>query len=190
MPDPVPLQSQPAGVVLAEREGLAIAGIQARRGRVGELVERVRERFGLELLDGPKRVAAGPIAFVGIGPGKWLAVDAGGDPAFVAGLARDLAGVAAVVDQSDGHVLVRVTGAHARDALQKAVPLDLHPRAFGPGAAACTILAQIGVVLWQLDDAPGFEVAAPHSFMGSFRHALHFSAAEFGVATSSGAQSA
>jgi sarcosine oxidase subunit gamma len=154
-----------AGLALRERTGLGLASIQARRGRAGELARLVRERFGVELPEGPRRVAAGEVAFVGTGPGKWLAIlEPGAD--------LDLAGVAAVVDQSDAYAVVRAEGPAAREALQKLLPIDLHPRAFGPGDAAATSLGHIGVLLWQLDAVPCYEIAAPRSYAGSFCHAL------------------
>jgi len=33
--------------------------------------------------------------------------------------------------------------------LEKGCPVDLHPRAFGPGRAVSTTLARVPVVLWQ-----------------------------------------
>jgi heterotetrameric sarcosine oxidase gamma subunit len=154
-----------AGLALRERTGLGLASIQARRARTGELARLVRERFGVELPEGPKRVAAGEIAFVGTGPGKWLAI-------FEPGTDLDLAGVAAVVDQSDTYAVVHAEGPVAREMLQQRLPIDLHPRAFGPGDAAATSLGHIGVLLWQLDDAPSYEIAAPRSYAASFCHAL------------------
>jgi sarcosine oxidase subunit gamma len=152
-------------VTLRERTGLSLMSIQVRRGCIGELARLVRERFGVDLPSGPKRVVAGEVAFVGTGPGKWLAIaEHGADLAF--------AGVAAVVDQSDAWGVVRVEGPAAREALQKLLPIDLHPRAFGPGDAAATSLGHIGVLLWQLDAAPCYEIAAPRSYAGSFCHAL------------------
>ena len=44
-----------------------------------------------------------------------------------------LAAHAAIVDQSHGRTILRVTGPKVRDALAKGVPVDLHPRAFTDG---------------------------------------------------------
>ena len=121
--------------------------------------------FGFELPEAPKRVAAGNVAFVGTGPGKWLAISEHGAD-------LDLSGMAAVVDQSDAWGVMRVEGPAAREMLQQRLPIDLHPRDFGPGDAAATSLGHIGVLLWQLDDAPSYEIAAPRSYAGSFCHVL------------------
>ena len=84
-------------------------------------------------------------------------------------------------DQSDGRIILRVTGPRVRDALAKGVPIDLHPRAFRPGDAAITTVATIGVHLWQVDDAPTYELIVPRSFAVAFREWFDEAAAEFGI---------
>uniref|UniRef100_UPI00313BA8AC sarcosine oxidase subunit gamma n=1 Tax=Inquilinus sp. OTU3971 TaxID=3043855 RepID=UPI00313BA8AC len=102
------------------------------------------------------------------------------------GLVRELTeavgAFAAISDQSDGLAVLRMSGSRARDALIKGVGLDLHPRAFGPGDAAVTVIAHIGAQLWQLDDRPTYEIAIYRSFAGSLWRWLEASAAEFGCA--------
>jgi heterotetrameric sarcosine oxidase gamma subunit len=78
--------------------------------------------------------------------------------------------------------VLRIGGPRARAALAKGCPLDLHPRAFGPGDTAVTAIAHVGVQLWQLDDAPTYELAVPRSMAKSFWTWLSASAAEFGLA--------
>ena len=58
----------------------------------------------------------------------------------------------AAVDVSAQRTTVRLRGAHARDLLAKGCSLDLHPSAFGVGAAAQTMLGLAAVVLIPLDD--------------------------------------
>jgi sarcosine oxidase subunit gamma len=73
-----------------------------------------------------------------------------------------------------------ISGPRARDALAKGVAVDLHPRAFEAGHAAATLVAHIGVTLWQVDEAPTFHVCVPRAFSSSFWHWLLASAAEYG----------
>ena len=169
------------GVTVRPRDDLALARLIARKGRSGDLAAALRSRYGLDLPSTPKRVAQGGFAFIWSGPGQWLAVAEDGRD-----LARELAeaagAFAAVSDQGDGLAVLRVSGPRARDALIKGVGLDLHPRAFGPGDAAVTVIAHIGAQLWQLDDRPTYEIAAYRSFAGSLWRWLEASAAEFGCA--------
>ena len=71
----------------------------------------------------------------------------------------------AVTDVSSGYTLLSLSGPGARPALAQGCPLDLHPRAFGPGQAAGTHYFKASVWLWQVDDQPLFEVLVRRSFM-------------------------
>jgi methylglutamate dehydrogenase subunit D len=173
------------GVTVRPRDDLAMAKLIARKGRAGDLAAAIRARYGLDLPTTPKRVEQGGLAFIWSGPGQWLAVTESGRD-----LARELretvGAFAAVSDQSDGLAVLRVSGPRARDALIKGIGLDLHPRAFGPGDAAVTVIAHIGAQLWQLDDRPSYEIAIYRSFAGSLWRWLDASAAEFGCAVEAG----
>lgn len=170
-----------AGVVVRPCDDLAMARVIARKGRAGDLAAAVRARHGLDLPATPKRVEQGGLAFIWSGPGQWLAVAEDGRD-LPRELRETVGAFAAVSDQSDGLAVLRVSGPRARDALIKGVGLDLHPRAFGPGDAAVTVIAHIGAQLWQLDDLPSYEIAIYRSFAGSLWRWLEASAAEFGCA--------
>jgi len=182
----LPLTSAPGrGVVASDRDGLVIARLVARKDRLGPLTSRIRERFGLELPLQPTRVGANGFAFVGLGVETWLAVAAGGSAGgFTSSLREAVEDLAAVSDQTGGYAVLRLTGLRVRGALAKFIPLDLHARAFAPGAAASTSASHIPVTLWRLADGsdglPVFEIAAPRSYAGSFWHVVTESAAEFG----------
>lgn len=173
------------GVTVRPRDDLSLARVIARKGRADDLAAVIRSRYGLDLPTAPKRVTQGGLAFVWSGPGQWLAIAEDGRD-----LARELSeaigSFAAVSDQSDGLAVLRISGPRARDVLIKGVGLDLHPRAFGPGDAAVTVIAHIGAQLWQLDDRPGYEIAVYRSFAGSLWRWLEASAAEFGCAVEAG----
>lgn len=167
---------------LEVRHGLSLVSLQARRGAAKALRARLTDVLDLDPPKGPRRVAAGHVACIGIGPSKWLVTrEADEEGRLAAELAATLQGLAAVVDQSDAWLVARLAGPSARDALQKALPIDLHPRRFGPGDAACTVMARINVMLWQLDDRPAYEIATPRSYADSFVAALARSCAVGGL---------
>jgi sarcosine oxidase subunit gamma len=87
---------------------------------------------------------------------------------------------AAVVDQSDARLVLRLSGPRVRDVLAKGVPVDLHPKAFKPGDVASTLVAYVGVQIDMLDDAPTYQLMAPRSMAGTLWSWLAASAAEFG----------
>jgi len=74
---------------------------------------------------------------------------------------KSLAG-AAVVDQSDGWLLMRVEGAGARDMLMRLLPLDLRAASFGPGHVARSLAGHVPVIV--LGRRGGaFDLLAPRS---------------------------
>lgn len=171
-----------AGVTVAVRSNRALAMVMVRRNQLHALVGRVREVFGLELVNSPRCAIAGPICFAWAGPGQWLAMEERTDGVAFERRLRDALGpLASVSDQSDGRTVIQVGGVRARDALAKGVPIDLHPRAFRPGDAAVTIVAHVGANVLQVDETPTHEFVVGRSFAAAFLEWLINSAAEFGV---------
>lgn len=169
------------GLIIEERTDLALATVMARRGKEQDLKRAVAAAYGLDLPDAPRVVSKDGVSFAGISVHHWFA--AAQTPAendFVARL-RDLAiGLASITDQSDGRVVLRLSGNRVRDVLVKGVPIDLHPLSFRTGDVASTLVAHIGVQIEQLDERPTFQLMAFRSLAGSFWSWLTKSAAEFG----------
>jgi sarcosine oxidase subunit gamma len=175
------------GVTLGERVDVGIASLTARRGEAQRLGNAVRSAYGVVLPVGPTVASGHGVSFMGTAPGQWLAVSetlANGAPAV--DLASKLAGLASITDQSDGRAVVRISGPRARDVLAKGLPIDLHPKAFRPGDAATSVVSLIGVQLWQVDDAPTYDLAVFRGYAGSFWHWLTASAGEFGYVVEPG----
>jgi sarcosine oxidase subunit gamma len=165
-----------SGLTVREREGLSIASLSVRRGQRAALRDRVAAHLGIALPEDARRVTAGPIAAAGTGPGTWLLTrEQGGNP-FIGTLQSVLGNTASVVDQSDAYAVLRLSGPGLRETLSKLVPLDLHARAFRVGDVAATLAAQIGALLWRLEDdadgQPTFELGVARSMAASFWHAL------------------
>ena len=125
--------------------------------------------LGLALPLTPNTVAsAGDVAALWLGPDEWLIVaPAGGETALEAGL-RDALGPAhhSVVDVSANRVVLELSGPRTREILEAGCSIDLHPRAFGPGRCAGTLLARANVILWQLADGaePSYRLFVRPSF--------------------------
>jgi heterotetrameric sarcosine oxidase gamma subunit len=168
-----------AGVRIGPRTGLALASLSARKGCGAELREAVRAAFGAELPERPRVAHGDGVAFIWAGPESWLVLRQGDDlePAL-----RDALGAhASVTDQSDGRTVLRVAGPRARDLLAKGLPIDVHPRAFMPGDVALTLVAHLGVHLWQLDDTPSYDLAVLSGYARSLLAWMLESGAEYGV---------
>lgn len=169
------------GVTIAERRGLGIATLAARKGQAAAVKAAVKDAYGVDLPDNSRCVPGAQASFVGYGPGQWLAVSETlkGD-ALARDLAERLKGLASISDQHGGRTVLRLSGPRAREVLAKGLPIDLHPRAFGPGDAATSTISLMGVQLWQTDDAPAYDIALFRSVSESFWRWLTASAAEFG----------
>jgi methylglutamate dehydrogenase subunit D len=156
---------------LIRRHDAGIATVMARRG-IDEA--HVAELFGVPAMPVADTItAASGETIVGTGPSMWLVVmpDAARD--WADGLAFRLAGLASVSDQTGGYVQYLLCGPQARELLQKGAFIDLHPDSFRPGNAATTVIAHIGVILWQVDEAPSYHLALFRSFATSFESWFH-----------------
>ena len=162
------------------RETLTLASFAAFKGKKDQVKAAIRERYGVDLPDTPQRVEGKDIAFIWAGPDQWIAIaERGQDRDIEVELKPLLDGLSSIVDQSDARAVVRISGPPARDVLAKGVPIDLHPRAFKANNVAITHASHIGIIFWQIDDAPAYEIAMFRSFADSFTHWLLESSAEF-----------
>ena len=155
-----------ADLDISERHGLGLATIMARNHVDASAIGAA---LGLDLADGPMLTTNEELMLAGTGPGMWLAVRDDAPAYWAEGLAKILNGIASVSDQSGGTIIFRFSGADARELLQRGAFIDLHPSTFGPRSVATTVIAHIGVILWQRDEAPTFEVAVFRSYAASFR---------------------
>lgn len=170
-------------VSIETRDHLTLANLSAARGKRDSLQSAVKQAYNIELPAPGTSVEGKNLALVWSGPGQWLAVaERGAGRDLEHELKPILAGLASVTDQSDARAVIRVSGPRARNVLAKGVPVDLHPRAFRPGAVAITHASHIGVILWQLDAAPTYEFAMFRSYAQSFADWLEHSAAEYRIA--------
>ena len=166
------------GLTIVERTDVALASVIAKHGFM--LVNAVNTAFGVALPDGPRRATTGGVTFAGTGPDQWIASAEGAEAAgFAAKLRARIGPFAAVSDQSDSRLVLRLSGPRVRDVLAKGVPIDLHPKVFKPGDVAVTLIAYIGVQIDKLDEAT-YQLTAPRSMAASFWSWLAASAAEFG----------
>ena len=155
-----------AGVVLGE---VRFQGKLNLRGNPDDAAFRsaVTGAVGVEPPITPGTVAAVyDRAILWLGPDEWLIVTPTGDEtALRAALDAALAGLrASTVDVSDNYTTIRIGGPKARWVLAKGWPVDLHPKAFGPGRVVQSNLALTNVILRQTDDAPTYEILVRPSF--------------------------
>lgn len=158
-----------ADLAITPRDHLGIASVMARKGVDSEAIGTA---LNADMGGGPHAIFTGMRTVVGTGPGTWLVIEEAASPDYAEALTDALTGLASVSDQSSAYVVQRLSGSGARAVLQRGVALDLHPEVFRIGMAATTVIAHIGVILWQVDDAPTYDIATSRSYAGSFRHWL------------------
>ena len=101
-----------------------------------------------------------------LGPDEWLIVTPEGEQGTMAAALGEALGGRhiSIVDTTDARTMIRLHGAHARDVLMKGCPLDLHPRVFGPGQCAQTVVAKADVLVHQRDESPTYDIYVLCSF--------------------------
>jgi sarcosine oxidase subunit gamma len=174
-----------AGLRALRRDAVLLAAVATRAGGDEVLRGRLKERYGLDLPDGPRRSHGRAITAVGVATSAWLFVAEpfeGGE--FAVELGKILKGAASVVDQSSAYEVLRLSGPALRSVLAKGVALDFHADAFGRDAAAVTLVEQVRVILWRVDSGDELEldIAVPRSYFGAFWSWLTHSAASVGLA--------
>jgi sarcosine oxidase, subunit gamma len=131
---------------------------------------------------------SGSRSILWMGPDEWLVVappDA--RDSLPAALAGALEGQhAAAVEVGESMTVIALSGPRARDVLAKGCTIDLHPRVFDPGRVVRTLLAKVGIILHQTDEAPTFEVYVHRSFADYAWRWLEDAGLEYGVAIAGG----
>jgi len=172
--------AQPLRISLPARETVQV---QLLRGHAAVVAATMRDSFGIEMPEAG-RSAAGPGATaLWTQPGCWMLTAPWiGEGVLAAAVRGALEGHATVIDQSHGRITIGIEGEQARAVLAKGCRLDLHPRAFGPGRVASTVIAQVNCLIHQVDATPRFEMTVFSTLAEPFFHWLSESAAEFGYA--------
>jgi sarcosine oxidase subunit gamma len=151
--------------------------------RLGAVGAEASAALGSALPTAPNTwVPTGTGRAVWLGPDEWLLSSTTETPeeleARVRAAVLPLGGSAA--DVSAQRIGLRLTGARVRDVLARGCSIDLHPRVFGRGSSAQTMLGQAGVVLLALSDAADdFVVLVRSSFAGYLADWLLDAALEF-----------
>ncbi|MGP4049950.1 sarcosine oxidase subunit gamma [Streptomyces sp. 2A115] len=152
------------GVTLTEWPFLTMVNV--RVDPASEAADRIEKALGAPL---PPRCghtsASGPHTVLWLGPDEWLVLSQADATAVTAELREALGGdPGSVVDVSANRTTLELSGPAARHVLEKGCPLDLHPRAFGPGQAVSTTVGPVAVLLWQVADTPTYRLLPRSSF--------------------------
>jgi len=182
-------REEAAGVALAEQPFRTVITLRGDAADAA-FTAAVAEAFGPALPGAVGEVSGEPDGrqALRLGPDEWWLTDAADDAGpLVEALERALAGrFASAVDTSDNWFAFEVSGPRTLDLLAKACPLDLHPRAFGPGRCAQSLLAKAPATLQQLDESPRFRLHIRRSFADYAWRWLSDAGREYGVSVLAG----
>lgn len=167
------------GVRITLLSGMGLASLAAAPG-TGLAHE------GAPLPARPAAMTGGGITFIGMGPSRWLALARESGPVLEERLAQAFSGRAAVADQSDGFLLLALEGPAMAALWEKTVPIDMDAGVFGPGAAATTVAAGIGLTLWRPGEAPVWHLLVARSYAPALLRLLVAGAAADGCRVDTG----
>lgn len=118
------------------------------------------------------------------GPAEWLAVSQSSSPEALLRLLRAIPGSSAF-DQSDGRVLMQISGPDVRRILAKCVGIDLHADVFALGASGNMLIAHVAGNLAR-SGPDSFEIIVPRSTAGTVFEELKEMGREFALTAAFG----
>jgi sarcosine oxidase subunit gamma len=170
-------------VRLAEEPFLSQVDLRVHPG--SPAVARIEQALGLALPHHqPNRVSGdADTGVLWLGPDEWLVVGPDGHAQRVLDAVRSALAdsLGSSVDVSANRTTLRLSGPSAREVLEKICSLDLHPRAFGPGHCAQTLVGRTQAILWQVGAAPDYRLLVRCSFAGYLADLLLDAMREFRV---------
>lgn len=140
----------PRGISIRELPFTSQFGVRAVPGGPAHAALAAATGVGLPAAVG--EVAGGPdsVAVLWLGPDDFLVIAPPDSLELFEALVAALADhPGQVVDLSTNRTIVEVSGPVAREALEKGVPADLHPRSLPVGSAITTTLGPVPVPLWR-----------------------------------------
>jgi len=129
--------------------------------------QRLADVLGLALPLTPNTVASSANhRALWLGPDEWLIVGAADEARAIEHSMHDAVtgATASIVDVSANRTVMLIQGERAQELLAHGIAIDLHPRAFGPGRCAQTLLAKVQVIMERRSDDNAFHVYVRGSF--------------------------
>lgn len=151
-----------AGIAVNWRAPETLAMLRLR-GFDAAVLDAVSEVIGVALPVRPNMASGRSPRVLCLAPNEWMIAGFAGEADTVLEAASG-ADVAHLAQVGEGVVTYEVAGPAARNLLAKGCTLDFHPRVFGSGQCAQSLLAQVGVVIDRAPDGEDFVVYASASY--------------------------
>lgn len=147
---------------LCEAPALKLSSVMPFQGQVRALDAALRTAHGLAVPHPNRMTHSDTAQCLWTGRGQVFLVQP--EPA------PDLAGFAALTDQTDAWVTLDLTGAQSVSVLARLVPIDLSLSAFPPDGCARTLSGHANIILHRIED--GFRIRAFRSMAQSLAHEI------------------
>jgi len=175
--------SDESGVLISEKPFWGYINLRADVSDY-QALQNAGDVLGVEIPTTPNTATDnGDVSVLWLGPDEWLILDPlGREDSLIMELRYKLAGkFVSIVDVSGGNTIVNLEGPRSRDLLAKGCPLDLHPRVFGPGRCAQTLVAKAGVIIRQLDGSQSYDLIVRRSYADYLALWIEDAAREYGL---------
>lgn len=149
-------------LTLSEETPDPVTSIAPFKGQSEAVSERLESALGLKFPAPNRSASKSGARIVWAGQGRALLMGAA---------APDLAGLAALTDQSDANAIVTLKGEGAEDALARLVPVDLRAAHFKRGHTARTLLGHMSASITRTG-ADSFEIMVFRAMAGTLVHEL------------------
>ena len=154
-----------SGIIISEHSKLGQVNL---RGTATDsmFATAMKDILGVEIPTEPNTVASGgQYVVLWLCEDEWLIITPEGQETdLIKQLGNKLSGMfVSFTDLSSGQCILRLTGPAVRNVLSNGCSLDLHPRSFGVGQCAQSLISEVGVTIRQLDDSPSFELIVRRS---------------------------
>lgn len=166
-----------AGLKIVDRHNLAIVQLFAKKGKSAAVEKKLKIKSIPAMATDTGGFTALPLS-----PGQWMLVASnGGDGSFGSDIAKKVAGLGYVSEQSQGRVCLRLSGERIAEFMERACRLDLHPSVAKRGYCAQTQMAQMGVLMHMVDDSPTYDLFVLSGFAMDFADWIIHTGLKYGV---------
>ncbi len=159
------------GIRLRECPDLALVSLALPRGREAEAKLAISSAFGLNLPGPGQSVTSGTHRLIWMAPAQMMLVFADDSPIAEPGVGAALKGTCYTTSQTDGWVVMSISGPDVRKALNRLCPIDLHETAFPIDAVARTVMEHMGAMVLR-DGSESFLLFSASSSAVSFLQAV------------------
>lgn len=149
-------------LTLSEETPNPVTSIAPFKGQAEAVSERLESALGVKFPAPNRSTSKSGVRLVWSGQGRALLMGAA---------APDLAGLAAMTDQSDANAIVTLSGDGAEDVLARLVPVDLRAAHFKRGHTARTLLGHMSASITRTG-ADSFEIMVFRAMAGTLVHEL------------------